>query len=121
MHGLCCDKTYGAMKKYYNRDEDVDNYGNEDGNDDENAASGSGSVGPIFDPITMPRSCGVGSGDNGDGTVAAAHYVSTRSTIYLPYKYHIKNHQKDKNAYISLDPVAYYVYIADLNTRLRVG
>ena len=31
------------------------------------------------------------------------------------------NHQKDKFSYIPLDPVANYVYIADLNNRLRVG
>ena len=31
------------------------------------------------------------------------------------------NHQKDKIAYIPLDPVTDYIYIADLNTRLRVG
>ena len=31
------------------------------------------------------------------------------------------NHQKDKIAYVPLDPVSDYVYIADLNNRLRVG
>ena len=33
----------------------------------------------------------------------------------------ISNHQKDKIYYVPLEPVADYVYIADLNTRLRVG
>ena len=31
------------------------------------------------------------------------------------------NHQKDNISYVPLNPVAEYVYIADLNTRLRVG
>ena len=31
------------------------------------------------------------------------------------------NHQKDKISYVPLDPVADYVYLSDLNTRLRVG
>ena len=87
MIGLCCDETNGAMTNY----DDGDDNGNEDGNDDDNAASGSGSDGPIFDPITTPQSRGEGSGDDGDSAAAAAHYVSKRQTIYLPYK----NHSKD--------------------------
>ena len=31
------------------------------------------------------------------------------------------NHQKDKIAYVPLDPISDYVYIADLNTRLHDG
>ena len=31
------------------------------------------------------------------------------------------NRQKDKISYVTLDPVTDYVYIVDLNTRLRVG
>ena len=31
------------------------------------------------------------------------------------------NHQKDKIAYVPLNPVMDYIYIADLNTRLCVG
>ena len=31
------------------------------------------------------------------------------------------NNQKEKIYYVPLDPVSDYVYIADLNTRLRVG
>ena len=31
------------------------------------------------------------------------------------------NHQKENIAYVPLDPVADNLYIADLNTRLRVG
>ena len=33
----------------------------------------------------------------------------------------IKNHQKYKIAYVTLDTVSDYVYIAELNTRLCVG
>ena len=71
---------------YGNRDNDV----NEDGNDDNNATSGSGSYGPIFYPIKTPRSCRVVSGDGVDRDAAAVQYVSTRRTIYIPYKYHSK-------------------------------
>ena len=31
------------------------------------------------------------------------------------------NHQKDKIAYVPLNPGANYLYTADLNTRFRVG
>ena len=31
------------------------------------------------------------------------------------------NHQNDKNSYVTLNLVAEYVYISDLNTRLPVG
>ena len=31
------------------------------------------------------------------------------------------NHKNDKIAYVPLEPVTDYVYIADLNTRLSVG
>ena len=91
MLGLCCNETYGAMTNYDNRDDDGDNYGNKDVNDDDNAAFGSGSDGPIVNPIMTPRSCGGGSGDNGDGSAATAHYLSTHRTIYLPFKGHIKD------------------------------
>ena len=85
MLGLCCVKTYSAMTNYYNGDDDRDDDGddngdddgNADGNDDDNTTSGSGSDGPIFNPITTPRSRGRGSGNDGDGAVAAAHYIST--------------------------------------------
>ena len=63
MLGLCSDETYGAMKNYDDGDDD----GNEDRNDDDNAASGSGSDGLVFDPITTPQSHRGGSGDDGDG------------------------------------------------------
>ena len=77
-------------------DDDIDNDGNEDGNDDDNTASGSGSDGQIFDPVMTPQSRGGGSGNDGnvdddEGATAAAHYVSTSWTIYLPYKDHIKD------------------------------
>ena len=39
----------------------------------------------------------------------------------FPFLGNYINHQKDMIAYIPLDPVADYLYIADLNTRLRVG
>ena len=91
MLGLCCDETYGAMTNYNNGDDDRDNDGNKDGNDDDNAASESGSDGPIFDVISTPWSRRGGSGDDDYGAAAAAHYVSTCRTIYLPYKDHIKD------------------------------
>ena len=52
MLGLCCNETYGTMTNH----DGGDNNGNEDINDDDNAASGLGYDGPIFDPITMPWS-----------------------------------------------------------------
>ena len=75
------------MTNYCNGDNDR----NKDGNDNNNAAFGSGSNGPIFDSIMTHRSLGGGPGDDSDGAAAAAHYVSTRWTIYLPYKNHIKD------------------------------
>ena len=65
--------------------------GNKDRNNDENAASGSGSDGPIFDPIMMPRSCGRSLVDNGNGNEDAVNYISKCRTIYLTNKYHIKD------------------------------
>ena len=55
---LRSDKTYSAMTNY-----DV---GDNDGNKDNNAASGSGSYGPILALIIMPRSRGGGSENNRD-------------------------------------------------------
>ena len=78
MLGLYCYKTYGAMINYDD--------GNDYGNNNDNTTSGSGSDGSIFDPITMPWYCIEGSGNDGDGAPAAAHYTSTRHTIYLSYK-----------------------------------
>ena len=57
--------------------------GNEDRNNDNNAASGSGSNVPIFDPITTPRSPGVILGDNRNGAAAAAHFIYTCHNIYI--------------------------------------
>ena len=51
--------------------------GNKDRNKDDNAASGSESDGLIFNLIMTPRSRGGGSGDDGNGAMAAAHYIST--------------------------------------------
>ena len=55
--GLCCDKTYGTMTNY----DDKYDYINEYQNNYDNAASGSGSDGPIFDQITNHWSCRVES------------------------------------------------------------
>ena len=73
------------MTNYHYGDDNIDNNRNEDGNDDDNAASGSGSDGPIFDPIMTPRSNRGGSGNKGDGAAAVVHYVPACRTIYLPY------------------------------------
>ena len=66
------------MTKQDDGDDDGANDGNEDKNDNNNAAAGSGSDGPIFDPITTPRSRLIlaeeESGDGGDGIGAAEHY-----------------------------------------------
>ena len=59
-------------------DDDRDNNGNDDRNDNNNAASGSGFDAPIFDPITTPRSCRGGLGDDNNGAAGAAHYVYAR-------------------------------------------
>ena len=56
MLGLCCNKTYGAMKHHKNRNYSGDNSRNEDGNDDNSAAYGLVANGSIIYPITMPRS-----------------------------------------------------------------
>ena len=79
------------MTNYDGGDDDGNDDGSDDGNDDDNAASGSGSDGPIFDPITTSRYRGVGSGNDGNSTAAVVHYISTCCTIYLPYKYPIKD------------------------------
>ena len=97
MLGLCCDKTYGTMKNYNNGDDD--GYNNEkNGNDNENAVSGSGSSGLIFDPITMPGYPigGLDKDGNGNGAadVAKSNYVSTRWNIYLTYKDHTLLYKK---------------------------
>ena len=58
-----------VMTNYEDGGDNGDDNGNEEGNnygkDDNNASSGSGSDGPIFEPIITPRSCGGGSGNNG--------------------------------------------------------
>ena len=77
MLGLCSDETYDTMTNYDHKDDD----GNEDVSDDDNAASGSGSNGSIFDLITTPWSRGGGSGDDGDGRYS-------RGALY---NYHLKD------------------------------
>ena len=79
------------MKNYVKGYENQYNDGNKNRNVDENAASGLVSYGPILDSITMPQSSRGGLGNNNDGAAAAAHYLSTHRTIYLPYKYPIKD------------------------------
>ena len=49
------------MTNYKDGDNNVDDDINKDGNDEDNAAFGSGSDGPIFDPIMAPWSRGGGS------------------------------------------------------------
>ena len=78
------------MTKYNNEDNDEDDDRNKDGNDDDSTASGSGSDGLIFHPIMTPWYHEGVLVDDNDGTSAAAHYISMRHTIYLPYKSPIK-------------------------------
>ena len=78
IHGLCHDETYGAITKYNNGEEVRDNDRNEDGNDNNNVTSGSGSDGLVFDPIATHWSHRGGSGGGDDGTAAAAAYISIR-------------------------------------------
>ena len=73
-----------------NYDDSYEN-GDNNGNGDKNTASGSGPNDPILNPITTPRSRGVGQGDDGDGAVAATYYVSMCWTIYIPNKDPIKD------------------------------
>ena len=53
------------------------NNGNKYEIDDDNAASNSGSRGPILNPITTPWSHGGVSGSDDDGATAVTPYVST--------------------------------------------
>ena len=80
MIGLCCNKTYGAMAKYNNGDDDGDNDENKDGNDDYNASAGSRSDGPIFNLITTHRSH-IGLTEEDLETMMTA--MELRRTIYL--------------------------------------
>ena len=83
------------MKNHDGGDDDGDNNGNENKDDVNNAASVSGSDGPIFDWILMPWSCGGGPGDDDNGAADEAPYVSTCwniSTVWmksLTIKWHI--------------------------------
>ena len=65
---------------------------NKDGNNDENAASGSGSDDPIFDPIAMSW-YHLGITEEDQATIATAlrprHHMYLLVVIYLPYKYPI--------------------------------
>ena len=75
------------MTNYDNGDDEK----NKDENDDENAASGLGSISPVPDTITTPRSCGSGSCNNKYGAAAKEHYIFTCYTIYIPYRDSIKD------------------------------
>ena len=73
-------------------DDDRDNGKNEDGNNGDNAASGSGSDGPIFDPIVINWSClGIAEDDRDMTTMVLRprNHMYLRIGIYLPYKYPI--------------------------------
>ena len=75
MLGLCCNDTYKEMTNCDYGDDKGDYVGSEDGNDDDNAAPGSVSNGPIFDLIMIPRSHGrILCGDDG-GNTATTHYI----------------------------------------------
>ena len=83
MLGIFWNETYGAMTNYNVGDDGRDNGGDNDGNQDRsdanNAASGSVSDVPMFQPIKMPHHYRGVLGDYGDGS--AAHHVSMRRTI----------------------------------------
>ena len=66
-----------TMTNYYGGDDDGYDNRNEDANDNDNAASGSGSDGSIFNPITTPLYLRGGFDDDGGGNAAAAHYIYT--------------------------------------------
>ena len=72
--------------------DNIYNGGNEEGNDDDNATSGSGSDGPIFDPIATPWSrLGIAEDDWATTTMVMRprQHVYLRVGIYIPYKYPI--------------------------------
>ena len=94
MLGPCCNKTYTALTNYKdgydNEDDDVNDYWNEYGNNEDNATSASGFDGPIFDPITSPFYYGGGLSDNCNGAAAVEHYIYIHGTIYITSKHPIK-------------------------------
>ena len=79
MLGLCKEETYGAMSNYNGVDDD----GNEDRNDDNNAAYRSGSDGLIFDMTPTPQSHGGGPVKDGYVTTAIAHYIYVCIALYI--------------------------------------
>ena len=92
MLGIYCNKTYGAMTNHEDRDDGGYNNRNEDKNNDDNTASGSGSDVLIFDPIATPWSC---LGLTEEGWVTTTRklvprlHMYLRVRIYLPYKHPI--------------------------------
>ena len=89
MLGLLCDEKYVSMKNHDGRYDEEDNYGNKYGNDIDNAAFGSRSDGPIFDPIATPQSC-LNLVEEDWVTMMTALWpwchMYLRVGIYLPYK-----------------------------------
>ena len=80
------------MTNHDDGDDDEDDDGNEDENDDDNVTSGSGSDGPIFDPIVTPWShLGLTEEDRATTmtVVRSRRHMYLRIEIYLPYKYPI--------------------------------
>ena len=75
------------MTKYDDRDNDR----NDGGDENDNTAAESRYNDPIFDLILMPWSWREVSGNDANGAADTTQYVSTRRTIYLPYKDHSKD------------------------------
>ena len=90
MIGLYCNKIYGSTTNHDYVDDDGDNGRNKDGNNDDNAASGLGSDGPIFDPIMTPRSLlGLAVEVKVTTTLRPRSLMYLHVGIYLPYKHPI--------------------------------
>ena len=80
------------MTNHDDRDENGDNKKNENGDDDDNAASGLGSDGPIFNQIMTPCSClDLAEEDRAIMTTAPwlRRLLYLCVGLYLPYKYPI--------------------------------
>ena len=84
MLGLCYNKTYGTMKNHNNGYDSGYNNRNKDVNDNDNDASGLGSDGPIFDPITMLWSLlGLAEEDQGTMMMVLRPRPRPRCPMYL--------------------------------------
>ena len=93
MLGLCWDKTYVKITNHDDGYDRRDNNVNKEKNKDDNAASWSGSDGPIFDPIETPWS-GLGIVEEEWATMVVAMWPRRHMYlwigIYIPYKSHSK-------------------------------